>query len=135
MSGGVRRRVTFTYIARRGEVAVPVILSWEPVDPLAFQIRFPRQKVWTFSRELLMDALVCADPAGVGDGDYHWCPDERRSCLLLELAPPWGYAEFRVRRATLTSFLAATVAQESVDPFTELEKWLLAEVLRGVQSS
>jgi hypothetical protein len=76
-----------------------------------------RTTVWTFARDLLIDGVVA--PAGLGD--VRVAPHQI-GWVAITLRSPNGTAAFRVRRRTLTNFLADTVGH--VDITTELDEWL-----------
>lgn len=108
----------------RSGLRVKVELFWSSWHPyavtLSFAVRSGRVD-WIVSRDLLAAGLD--GPVGVGDvavlPDFR---DRRRVELILD--SPSGRVGFRVRRAVLAGFLAATSGHESVEVTAELDEWV-----------
>ena len=100
---------------------VPVILSSTSDEPHEVLLYFksPVPVRWPLTRDLLIDALITSHSirdvrVGPDPHDTRW--------ILFTLTPPKKYAQFRVRRRTLLTFLADTV--HHVDLMAEIDEWL-----------
>jgi hypothetical protein len=124
-AGGVSQQSEFLYLNRdRSVTPLRVSLRWDPKDPFAVTLRFPKGETWVLARALIIAGLT---RAAVGEGDVRFsriddCPD----CVLLTLDSPSGHAKLHVPRADLIDFIMATEFVPRADPVAEFDfdAWL-----------
>lgn len=105
-----------------------VTLVWNPHDPLAVTMVFPRNNWWVIDRDLLITAVsLIHGTVGEGDVRFHSYLDTPDS-LLMELDSPSGWGVVRLRRSELGSFLDSLEGRKAADPLVELDKWLATVV-------
>ena len=126
-AAGVVTECEFLLLNEDGDSVTPlgVTMLWNPADPFAVTLWFPKGEEWVLARELLVAALTSA---AAGDGDVRFSEIDCPGCVLLTLDSPSGHAELHVRRADLIDFIMATEYVPAADPFVEFDKWLAEEM-------
>ncbi|MGH3362354.1 MAG: SsgA family sporulation/cell division regulator [Nocardioides sp.] len=102
--------VAMQCVDRHGRaIELDVIFEYDPVDPYAVWVRFPRSIRWAMCRSLLSRGLTDA----CGDGDVRITPGvdrTGRSVVVLEFRSPDGYLIGRAGTSQVFRFLTRTLA-------------------------
>lgn len=111
------------FLAPGGALSMKVVWYYDPKDPFAVQVRFPKT-TWFFARELLRAGLT--RPAGVGDVRLFPMSD---TLLRLELRGDTGKGVFEFSLAQVRAFAAATyraVPSGSETSYVDLDREIAA---------
>lgn len=125
MTTTISRQVVFESLDQvhpvtRNPLTVQVRMTSAPANAHAVTLAFKqraRTTVWLVARDLLIDGIV--GPTGLGD--VHVAPHQI-GWVAITLQSPNGTAAFRMRRRTLTNFLADSASHVNIT--AELDEWL-----------